>query len=153
MSISRLLCSPSILCQISNRFKSSCACDAGFLCFTPFTRLENAQTMRKAWSGCERAEEVKRRRRRASLFCHSEFVRVTAALQAMSLFGLGRWGRPLTILAAHLYCVSHFFFFFFYFFFLCFSCVFYKVGRNSRHKVSSRHMMQMTILSFTHGTS
>lgn len=26
--------------------------------------------------------------------------------------------------------------------FLCFSYVIYKVGRNSRHKVSSRHMMQ-----------
>ena len=115
-----------------------CACDAGFLYFTPFTGLENAETMRKAWSGCERARETKRRRR-ASLFFPFKVWESYGRVSSHESLWAGQVRQTLhNFGSTSELCIISFFFSFFG----CFSCVSYKVGRNTTRKVSSRHMMQ-----------
>lgn len=133
-----LLCSPWILCQIPivSRVRVLMMRDSYISLHSSGLR------MLKRWGKRDlglKEQEKQNEEDELLYFFHSKLVRVTAAFQAMSLFGLGRWGRPFTILAAHLSCVSYVF----YFVFLgVFFYVFYKVGRNTTHKVSSRHMMQ-----------
>ena len=120
MWVFRLLYSPWILCQIPivSRVRVLVMRDSYISLHSPGLR------MLKRWGKRDlgvKEQEKHNEEDELLYFFHSKFVRVTAAFQAMSLFGLGRWGRPFTILAAHLSCVSYIFSFPFFGVFLMYS--------------------------------